>query len=679
MNSNKPITGGARSGLLAAIALLTLGGVFAPGTAAAAEFAAPLIYTTYMPKVDSVIANKPFSIAIKYKRVAGYLNIMRIYQDGFLIRETTSGMGNVDHGGTYFPNFADKTGWYWAWFSNITLSHTAAFPNPYELKNVYVETCYASPAAAPICKKSAANEFVVRVEYPFVAGDWATRLTSGPRDKSRAYTMNVAKHVGGYYTNWSVYSRNYFPKDIPVENLTHIYHAFLGICSETHNKRALDIENDNIAKGYDGKPYTAIKNSCAATGAAEFEVSFSDQSADTLKTGFDASETRNLCPGPSPYCAYTKEPFAGIYADYYRMKQALAAKGKSVKILVSIGGYSLSDPFFELAKTSAGRNKFVDSVTKFLTKYDVFDGVDIDWEFPGDPDNAVANEAADKANFVELMALLRTKLDGLRKITGKKYELTMAVGPGVERHLKKLDLAGLNNYVNRVNLMSYDYYGTWNNTFGHHAALAKCNGSYLQPLADSWGTATIAGVSPYIAEQYLNVGVASYGRAWKRVSGTGTVPVSSPNAVPVESGYKIGVALPPATDFRHYVWGPGVIAYKGIEKFLVLGGAAPSPNRPLYLTDPAGTVKAVFESGTNDGPVVTRDTTCSSTSTTDYLWLKETATAKGAFVTYESPTAAMDKGRYVKNGSLGGLFIWELAGDSGTLLNSIHEGLGSTK
>jgi chitinase len=670
MNTNKPVTDLRRrvGRLLAALALTAFGAALLPATATAAEFDTPSIYYTNMPRVHSVIVNKPISIAVKYKRVAGYLNQMRIYQDGFLLLATTDSMGNSDHGGSYFPTFADKTGWYWAWFGNITLTHTAPFPQAKETHNIYVETCYISPVSAPVCKKSGANEFVVRQEYPVEGREWSSRLDAGPREKSQKYALNVAKHVGGYYTNWSVYVKKYMPKDIPVENLTHVYHAFLGICHKATNTGVL-------------------ATTCTNNGASDFEIEMSDPDADIKRRGFDVAEDRDVCPGTSPYCAWPneREPFAGIYAEYYRMKQALKGRGKDVKILVSIGGYGmLSAPFSEMASTSTNRKIFVDSVTRFLTEYDVFDGVDIDWEFPATD--------ADRQNFVDVMELLRTKLDGLKRITGKKYELTMAAGPNIRDHLLTLNMAGLNSYVNRVNLMTYDYYGAWNNTFGHHAALGSCTlngGSYLQPNADFYATATINGAqwgtnnqsvinvnldhgaTPYIALSKLNLGVAAYGRAWKNVNGTGLFPVDSPNAVPVVA---TGVGPNSSSDFRHHVWDNGVISYRGIEKFLMLFGSG----QTRYQALSGETVGPVFGSAGPSGPVLLSDTTCSKK--TDYLWMWESGSTKGAFVTYDSPAAAKDKGSYIKSStSLGGIFIWELAGDTGTLLNSIHEGLGSTK
>ena len=54
-----------------------------------------------------------------------------------------------------------------------------------------------------------------------------------------------------------------------------------------------------------------------------------------------------------------------------------------LKVTVAIGGWTEgSTKYSAMAKDSAERQKFVDSVVQFLQKYN-FDGLDLDWEYPG--------------------------------------------------------------------------------------------------------------------------------------------------------------------------------------------------------------------------------------------------------------------------------------------------------
>ena len=52
-----------------------------------------------------------------------------------------------------------------------------------------------------------------------------------------------------------------------------------------------------------------------------------------------------------------------------------------LKTLISIGGWTLSSKFPEVAATAAGREKFARSCVEFMLAYG-FDGIDVDWEYP---------------------------------------------------------------------------------------------------------------------------------------------------------------------------------------------------------------------------------------------------------------------------------------------------------
>lgn len=110
---------------------------------------------------------------------------------------------------------------------------------------------------------------------------------------------------------------------------------------------------------------------------------------------------------------------------------------------MSIGGWSQSANFVEAAATPAARKAFTDSAIKLMRQYE-FDGIDIDWEYPTfkrDPDtkdnpndqgNPRASEA-DTRNFNLLMKALREGLDEAGKEDGVHYELSAAVGCGIDK------------------------------------------------------------------------------------------------------------------------------------------------------------------------------------------------------------------------------------------------------
>ncbi|MCV5960625.1 glycosyl hydrolase family 18 protein, partial [Escherichia coli] len=83
-----------------------------------------------------------------------------------------------------------------------------------------------------------------------------------------------------------------------------------------------------------------------------------------------------------------------------------------LKIIPSIGGWTLSDPFFDFVDKK-NRDTFVASVKKFLKTWKFYDGVDIDWEFPGG--GGAAADKGDPVNdgpaYSELVSELRLTLD----------------------------------------------------------------------------------------------------------------------------------------------------------------------------------------------------------------------------------------------------------------------------
>ena len=131
---------------------------------------------------------------------------------------------------------------------------------------------------------------------------------------------------------------------------------------------------------------------------------------------------------PIKSCLGDTEVDPGNFAEL----KALKSKYPKLKTLISVGGWTWSGRFSDMAATAARRAGFADSVVAFLRKYGL-DGVDLDWEYPvggGMASNSV--RAADKTNFTLLLKLLREKLNAAGKTDGKKYLLTIAGGAGTD-------------------------------------------------------------------------------------------------------------------------------------------------------------------------------------------------------------------------------------------------------
>ena len=112
------------------------------------------------------------------------------------------------------------------------------------------------------------------------------------------------------------------------------------------------------------------------------------------------------------------------HADHFMMVRNLKQNNPNLRVLISVGGYGTSQQFHQMASSSENRAVFIDDAVRFL-KYYGFDGIDVDWEFPG---MEAATRNADRKNFTSLLSELRNALDSASRTDGKKYMLTIAAG-----------------------------------------------------------------------------------------------------------------------------------------------------------------------------------------------------------------------------------------------------------
>ncbi|MEO3865168.1 glycosyl hydrolase family 18 protein [Rheinheimera fenheensis] len=414
-----------------------------------------------------------------------------------------------------------------------------------------------------------------------------------------AFNNTTGKKVGAYFVEWGIYGRAFHAADIPAQNLTHIYYGFIPVCGPNEGLRQANPEG-----------YAALNSQCS--GKPDYSVVVHDKFA-ALEKGY---------PGD-----VWDQPIRGIFAELYRLKQA----HPHVKILPSVGGWTLSDPLYDVGTNAAARAVFIDSIIDFIRTYDFFDGIDIDWEFPGGGGaNPDLGSAQDGAGFATLMRELREALDALEAETGREYELAAAMSGGVEK-LSVVDWEDAHQHMDYINLMTYDYYGAWNGVLGHQTGL------YPSP------NSPISGFSAHEAVQYLlnrgvpagkiALGAAMYGRGWQNVSGTtGGNPFTGTGGDGITGG-----------------WERGIMDYKKIEADFMGGPEA---------------------SGVNGFTVGWDDTAKAS-----YVWNPATNT----LISIDTKRSVREKGAYILQHQLGGIFAWEIDADNGHILNAMHEGLGHTQ
>ncbi|MCC6895991.1 MAG: glycoside hydrolase family 18 protein [Anaerolineae bacterium] len=372
-----------------------------------------------------------------------------------------------------------------------------------------------------------------------------------------------AKRVVAYFISWGIYAREYWVTDIPADLVTHINYAFA-----------------NISK--------------------EGECLLGDEWADVQ----------------IPYEGETEGD--GLLGNFNQLN-LLKEKYPHIQTLISIGGWTWSKNFSDVALTEESRQKFAASCVAFMKQYG-FDGLDIDWEYPtggGDPGNITRPE--DPENFILLLTELRKQLDAQGEADGgKHYLLTIAAGAG-KSAIEGIDWVAVADQLDWINLMAYDYAGGWSPTTDFNAPLFA---SATSPTPDVSIDASLkAYLDAGVTADKMVLGVPFYGKGWKEVE-------AADNGLFQPYG-----GIPGGT------YGEGVYEYHDLAKTWL-------PLMERYWDDAA-----------------------------KVPWLYNPKT--GMMISYDDPESLALKAQYVNDNNLGGVMIWELSQDSddNALLTALNDTL----
>merc|ERR1712038_1116512 len=204
-------------------------------------------------------------------------------------------------------------------------------------------------------------------------------------------------------------------------------------------------------------------------------------------------------------------PDGSIYCHYdsYRRFINLKQNYPNFKPMISIGGWNAgSGSYSMMAADPQKRKTFIDSLSDFLDTYK-FDGVDLDWEYPGD------REGSDPENDKENFSLLSQELAAALHAKGKLF--TAAMSADNKRLDVGYDLPAISQAYDWFNVMDYDYHGGWEMFTGHNTPLYGRHEEddlnhpgHRFNLNDSISYYIDAGVP----REMLVVGMATFGHGW---------------------------------------------------------------------------------------------------------------------------------------------------------------------
>ena len=411
-----------------------------------------------------------------------------------------------------------------------------------------------------------------------------TSLPTVAQEGDGAHGRDISyQHLAAYFEEWSIYGANYHLADAQssgaAAKLTHLLYAFANVTTD---------------------------------GQCQLADTWADY-VDPFLPSVDGTTD----PGP-------------LYGNFYNLVQ-LKRLHPQLKVVISLGGASPANTLgFQVSASSAALrqalaasciNLFIKgNIADGVTAPGLFDGIDLDWEFP---------TAADTTNFTALVREFRRQLDVVGRQNGTDYLLTIAA-PAGEQNFSNIELRKVAPHLDFLNMETYDYHGTWETTTNHASPL------FESPFDPARGENFYI---EYTIRKYLEAGVPAskmllgipfYGRGWAGVpSANNGLYQTSTGPAPFPAGDSL------QTD--------GVATYR--------------------------TLSALSGYGLNFDPFSLVE------------WLYSATDNGGTFWTYDNPQTIQIKMTYVRlrvPGGLGGGYLWALKDDdaNATLVKTMADSLG---
>ncbi|ERL64782.1 glycoside hydrolase family 18 protein [Schleiferilactobacillus shenzhenensis] len=189
----------------------------------------------------------------------------------------------------------------------------------------------------------------------------------------------------------------------------------------------------------------------------------------------------------------------------------LKEKHPTLRTIISVGGWG-TEGFSDAVATKESRHTVIANLVSYMKRYN-FDGIDIDWEYPGDSSAGIKSRSTDSVNLLHFLRELRTVLNGLVNSDHPRYWLTAAAGAS-DRLLNLMSPSSdytYMAYLDYLNVMTYDMRGSGTKIAGHHTNLLPYNAPNGQLSANS---AVQTLTTHKIPTEKIVIGSAFYSRDW---------------------------------------------------------------------------------------------------------------------------------------------------------------------
>ncbi|KAF0714528.1 Aste57867_3829 [Aphanomyces stellatus] len=268
-----------------------------------------------------------------------------------------------------------------------------------------------------------------------------------------------------YYMEWATYARNFNIFDLDWSKITHVNYAF-------------------------GKP------------APDGTVGLYDAWSAVEKRFPDHGDSWN----DPPTSAF------GQFGQANKLKKQF----RGTKFGLSIGGWTLSDQFSNIAASETTRRTFAKSAVQLMLDLGL-DFIDIDWEYPVEGGNdvpaTIPHRPDDIQNYVALLSAIRDEFKNVP--FGAELSVASPAGSPIYRHW---DFAAICGQLDHINVMTYDLAGSWS-TYTDHQANLYADPNHPKGLVYSVDGAIQDYLKGGCPANKIVMGIPAYGRSFENTNG----------------------------------------------------------------------------------------------------------------------------------------------------------------